>query len=101
MNETELRRFAIYSDAKDYSTSTQSSSNISKFGVGSKQAGFYLGERIHVVTKSLELQGASLELSLDEKEMGERANEDVKFFILTNLTCCRSSKASIIAKPRD
>ncbi len=77
MNETELRRFAVYSDAKDYSNSTRSSSNISMFGVGSKQAGFYLGDRIHVVTKSLELQGAILELSLDETEMGQKTSEEV------------------------
>ncbi len=77
MNEAELRRFAVYSDAKSYSDSDHSSSNISKFGVGSKQAGFYLGERIHVVTKSLELRGSVLELALDEQEMGERSSEEV------------------------
>ena len=52
--------------------------SISKFGVGAKQAGFYLGERIHIITKQAGVPTV-LETILDEKEFDARYanNEDV------------------------
>lgn len=76
MNEDDIRRFAKYSDTKQYSNNQdQDPTNISKFGVGSKEAGFYLGDRLHVITKSHECDQA-IELVLDENEMDRKYKND-------------------------
>jgi hypothetical protein len=76
-----LSDFAVYSldkASRGLNPSNEISSNISKFGVGAKQAGFYLGTRIHVLTSA---QGSSkvLELIYDSKEIEEKFHkkEDV------------------------
>jgi hypothetical protein len=79
MTEKELEMFAIYSyDQESRGVSelelpsyASNSSNISMFGVGSKQAGFYLGNRMHVISKSA-LQESVLEMVLDEEIMQQR-----------------------------
>jgi hypothetical protein len=89
MTVEELKRFARYSDAKEYSSNSQENpTNISMFGVGSKEAGFYLGERLHVVTNSSQLNDKYLELVLDENEMEQkyRNEENVCLSLLCHLT---------------
>jgi HSP90 family molecular chaperone len=72
MSEREIMRFAKYCDPKEYETdASRNPTNISRFGVGSKEAGFYLGDRLHVLTKSQELDDV-IELVLDESEMEEK-----------------------------
>jgi hypothetical protein len=54
MNADAIKTFATFAygqEARTDAVSSSNTSNISKFGVGAKQAGFYLGDRIHVVTR--------------------------------------------------
>ena len=52
MNADDLTNFATYSyDRKSRGLIECNETSISKFGVGAKQAGFYLGERLRIVTK--------------------------------------------------
>jgi hypothetical protein len=54
MTTDAIKTFATYAygqEARADAVSSSNTSNISKFGVGAKQAGFYLGERIHLVTR--------------------------------------------------
>jgi hypothetical protein len=81
MDRETLSNFAVYSldkESRGLTPSNENASNISKFGVGAKQAGFYLGTRIHVLTSA---QGSSevLELILDKNVIEEKFhnNEDV------------------------
>ena len=76
-----LSDFAVYSldkESRGLMPSNENSSNISKFGVGAKQAGFYLGNRIHVLT-SVADSSDILELILDKNAIEQRFhnNEDV------------------------
>jgi structural maintenance of chromosomes flexible hinge domain-containing protein 1 len=81
MSRQTLADFAVYSldkESRGLDPSNENASNISKFGVGAKQAGFYLGTRIHVLTSA---SGSSkiLELILDKDTIEKRFhnNEDV------------------------
>lgn len=82
MDENCLREFAIYSLDQETRgrapTETDKHSYISKFGVGAKQAGFFLGKSIRVLSK---VQGADkvCELYLDQGKFRERfeAEENV------------------------
>jgi structural maintenance of chromosomes flexible hinge domain-containing protein 1 len=93
MTELEIQKFAKYGDPKYPNTAEQDHSeldtsseqdpsndptNISMFGVGSKEAGFYLGDTIHIITKSKSSEKV-IEFVLDEKEMEEKHhnNQDV------------------------
>jgi structural maintenance of chromosomes flexible hinge domain-containing protein 1 len=76
-----LSDFAVYSKDKELrglAPSNENASNISKFGVGAKQAGFYLGTRIHVLT-SAEGSRDILELIIDKAVIEARFsnNQDV------------------------
>jgi Histidine kinase-, DNA gyrase B-, and HSP90-like ATPase len=73
MNQKELEEFATYSlDRKTRGLiDERDPSGISKFGVGAKQAGFYLGDRMRVITKSSTTENV-MELVLDEHEFKER-----------------------------
>ena len=78
MNAKTLADFAVYGldkESRGLNPSSEIASNISKFGVGAKQAGFYLGTRIHVLTTT---SGSSkiLELILDKNEIEERSYND-------------------------
>jgi HSP90 family molecular chaperone len=92
MTVEDLTHFATYSftrEARGYAPSaatTSNASNISKFGVGAKQGGFFLGDRIHVITKS-DASEDVLEISLDEQNFNDRflKEEDVSLS-LSSLT---------------
>ena len=54
MNEVSLTRFATYALSKEVrgeTGATSESSSIGKYGVGAKQSAFWLGDRIHILTK--------------------------------------------------
>ena len=71
MNEDDLTKFATYSyDRKSRGLNECHETSISKFGVGAKQAGFYLGERLRVVTKCKN-DDKVRELILDQKTLHE------------------------------
>jgi hypothetical protein len=68
MNIETLQKLPVYGldmESRGLTPSNENASNISKFGVGAKQAGFYLGTQIHVLTS---VKGSSevLELILDK-----------------------------------
>jgi HSP90 family molecular chaperone len=82
MNAQQLTEFATYSldqESRGNDPSTNYS-DISKFGVGAKQGGFYLGDRIHIFTKNAKEESV-LEFCLDESEFEEkyRRNEPVRY----------------------
>jgi hypothetical protein len=81
MDQKTIEQFATYSLDKatrgimpEYSKQT----NIGKFGVGAKQAAFYFGDRVRVITKCKKSEKV-MEFSLDRNEFEERHknNEDV------------------------
>ena len=94
MTQEQLEIFARYSYSKELRNRSGSThlaektsvSNISKYGVGAKQAGFFLGHRLHVITKTA---GSSsvLEFMMCPDEMKERFrnNEDNVSCILSTL----------------
>ena len=70
MDENGLKDFATYSLDKE--TRKQGNEEfISKFGVGAKQSGFFLGDRIRVVTSPVK-SSEVFELKLDENVFEER-----------------------------
>ena len=79
MDQADLTTFATYS--LDQETRNQrpddatDTSFISKFGVGAKQAGFFLGNRIRVITKKATSEGKVLELTMDETEFEKKQRE--------------------------
>ena len=80
MNVQHLTEFATFSldrECRGYVASEADQYSISKFGVGAKQAAFYLGNRVRVITK-MENEPI-LELCLDKEVFRERASrgEDV------------------------
>jgi hypothetical protein len=113
MSESEIMRFARYCDQKEYEDdSSQNPTNISKFGVGSKEAGFYLADRLHVLTKCQESDEV-IELVLDESEMEEKQRTNPQnvsllvclsfshahFFSLTPISSPSSSPSSRTSSP--
>lgn len=80
MNQDELKAFATFSlDRKTRGFGDERDpSGISKFGVGAKQAGFFLGDRLRVITKNSKSKDI-LELVMDRKEFDRRwkNNEDM------------------------
>ncbi len=82
MDKDTLQEFATYSldrATRNRATGIEKRSFISKFGVGAKQAGFFLGERIRVLTKLATDDDVVREFVLDslEFESRYRNNEDV------------------------
>ena len=81
MTEHDLKCFAKYSFDQEsrgiQHNSNERTNHISKFGVGAKEAGFFLGDRLRVITRVA--GGCLLELSMDEKEYAARfeRNENV------------------------
>ena len=80
MNENGLREFATYSLDKE--TRKQSDNFISKFGVGAKQSGFFLGDRIRVITSPKE-SSKVFELLLDEEVFEKRYQDGKRVFEAT------------------
>ena len=81
MGITELTHFATFSldqDAKGNKPNTADQSMISKYGVGAKQGGFFLGSKLHIITTKSKKRGV-LEMEMDEEVFDERYNnhEDV------------------------
>lgn len=81
MDQDTLSAFGVYAldkESRGLKTSNENTSNISKFGVGAKQAGFFLGTRIHVLTSPA---GSSqiFELIMDKNVFEEKFHnkEDV------------------------
>jgi hypothetical protein len=74
MDKECLTDFATYGfdpETRGYLAEDGDQSFISKFGVGAKQAGFFLGDRIRVVTKTAN-SPTVLELVLDRGEFDQR-----------------------------
>jgi hypothetical protein len=74
MDEACLNEYATYAldqETRGLQGKINDPSYISKFGVGAKQAGFYLGSRIRVVTKSADSDKVR-ELVLDNVELKRR-----------------------------
>ena len=90
MTVEEIEKFATYSadiESTGLGNTDSSSCNISRFGVGAKQAGFFLGDRLHVTTRS-DTCSEILELVLDENELHERfqRNEEVCFAYISGFS---------------
>ena len=68
---TEYATYGLDPETRGYRAEDGDQSFISKFGVGAKQAGFFLGDRIRVVTKTAE-SPTVLELVLDRGEFDQR-----------------------------
>lgn len=78
MDEKALNDFGVYSldkVSRGLNPSNENTSNISKFGVGAKQAGFFLGDRIHVLTSDAE-SSSILEMVLDREAIEGKASND-------------------------
>lgn len=75
MNESDLKNFATYSlDQESRGIAhdiNQRQNHISKFGVGAKEAGFFLGDRIRVISK-IATEENIYEMCMDEKEYETR-----------------------------
>lgn len=77
MTQDQLETFARYSYSKEMRDETNDSfleanvNNISKYGVGAKQAAFYLGSKLHVITKSPN-SSCVLEFVMDPDDMKKR-----------------------------
>ena len=78
MDEEKLKNFATYSLDKE--TRKENDEFISKFGVGAKQSGFYLGENLHVLTSSKKDSDKVLEMKLDANVFEERYQQNEKVF---------------------
>lgn len=77
MNKHKLREFATFALEQDMRY-TQGKDFISKFGVGAKQAGFYLGDRITIITRKR--NEPLLEFVIDEARLKQRAEEKANVF---------------------
>ena len=74
MTESDLKSFATYSFDQEsrgiIHNDFERHSHISKFGVGAKEAGFFLGDSFRVITKSK--QSSVCEMLMDEAEYERR-----------------------------
>ena len=77
MDEKGLEQFATYSLDKE--TRKQNENFISKFGVGAKQSGFFLGDRVKVITCPVTSSNV-FELVLDEKVFEDRYQKGEQVF---------------------
>lgn len=76
-----VSEFATYAlDRKTRGFEVTDDTSISKFGVGAKQAGFYLGTRMRVVTKESGIDDVH-ELILDEKEFKSRFDQGLDVYV--------------------
>lgn len=91
MNAKKLQEFATFAlDQESRNTSGMSGADfISKFGVGAKQAGFFLGSQITIFTKKQDGKGV-LEFTLDENRLEERSESgeavSINLSIILHLT---------------
>ena len=82
MDQTELKQFAVHSlsyEARkkrgDVERSSANSVKISKFGVGAKEAAFYLGSRLRVISKKKTAATVS-EFVIDKEELDRKWREE-------------------------
>ena len=81
--EDSIIKFATYAfskAARGEAGPAEGSASIGKFGVGAKQSGFWLGDRIHIITKSLHdvpvgQEDCVSEFAFDEETLRERFME--------------------------
>lgn len=80
MDEQKIVQFATYSFGMEArgEVATADNLNISRYGVGAKQAGFFLGDMIHVITKAQDHE--FLELTLDEETFDKSYEEKQNAF---------------------
>jgi hypothetical protein len=78
MDEKGLKDFATYSLDKE-TRKQQNDEFISKFGVGAKQSGFFLGDRIRVITSPIASSDVN-ELILDESVFEDRYQKGEQVF---------------------
>lgn len=79
MDELRIQQYATFALTKEkrniVPNASGNSSFIGKFGVGAKQAGFYLGKRIKLITKTAEATHP-LQFTLDYEELQKKKSED-------------------------
>lgn len=73
MDKEKIREFATFALEQDMREST-GRDFISKFGVGAKQAGFYIGDKISIITRKH--NGKILEFVIDEARLDRRSREN-------------------------
>ena len=81
MTTSDIKTFATYAWAQEArgleAAPIYNTSSISKFGVGAKEAGFFLGDRIHLLSKPRLSDGVHdkvLDFALDETEIKQRSD---------------------------
>ncbi len=83
MNRANIQDFATYSldrATRSLTEDVASQSFISKFGVGAKQAGFFLGDRIRILTKTAS-EDVVREFTLDNLDFEERYRNQEEVFV--------------------
>ena len=89
MDASDLKAFATYSldqESRNQAPNGTDTSFISKFGVGAKEAGFYLGNRLRLVTRKVqpcgspEDNGKVFDFSMDEEEYRKRQHSGLPVF---------------------
>lgn len=78
----EQRQKPVPSSAEKPLLDHHSTSYISRFGVGAKQSSFYLGERVHLITKTRASQSV-LEFTIDRERLDERHRKNEAVFVDT------------------
>jgi len=85
MTEEDLKCFAKYSFDQEsrgiQHNVGERNNHISKFGVGAKEAGFYLGNKLRVVTRAGGAGACMHELSMDEGEYAKRFGRQENVFL--------------------
>src|SRR5690554_3825251 len=76
----EKRNKAVPSSASDSQIPYNATSFISKFGVGAKQASFYLGHRVHLITKTRTSQTV-LDFTIDRDALDKRHDKNEAVFV--------------------
>ena len=74
-NITEFATYSLDRETRGLGATSNDSSAISMFGVGAKQAGFYLGDRLRVITKQ-SFEDYVLEFELNEETFAEKYSEN-------------------------
>jgi hypothetical protein len=85
MSDVELKCFAKYSFDQESRgiehNINDRSDHISKFGVGAKEAGFFLGDKLRVVSRPNARDACLHELSMDEREYAARFERDENVYL--------------------
>ncbi len=76
----EFATFSLDQETRNNVAEANDKSFIGKFGVGAKQAGFYLGTRIKLFTKKLDTPNSLLTFSLDGDELQKRYYDQISVY---------------------